>query len=88
MPTLYELTGDYMTLLSMATDPEIDPQAITDTLEAIGGEIETRRKIPRSFSRSWRRRPRKSRRRKHASRRAESPLKIMPPALMIGFTRR
>lgn len=40
MSTLYELTGDYMTLLSMATDPEIDPQAITDTLEAIGGEIE------------------------------------------------
>lgn len=40
MGTMYELTADYMTVLDMAQDPEIDPQAITDTLEAIGGEIE------------------------------------------------
>jgi hypothetical protein len=37
---MYELTADYMTVLQMATDPDIDPQAIADTLEAIGGEIE------------------------------------------------
>lgn len=40
MATMYELTADYMAVLEMAQDPEIDPQAITDTLEAIGGAIE------------------------------------------------
>lgn len=40
MSTMYDLTADYMEVLDMAQDPEIDPQAITDTLEAIGGEIE------------------------------------------------
>lgn len=37
---MYELTADYMTVLSMATDGETPPDAIADTLEAIGGEIE------------------------------------------------
>jgi hypothetical protein len=37
---MYDLTADYMTVLQMATDPDIDPEAIADTLEAIGGEIE------------------------------------------------
>lgn len=40
MATMYELTADYMTVLSMATDGETPPDAIADTLEAIGGEIE------------------------------------------------
>jgi len=40
MATMYELTGEYAEVLAMASDPEIDPQAIADTLEAIGGEIE------------------------------------------------
>ena len=40
MSTMYELTADYMTVLSMATDGETPPEAIADTLEAIGGEIE------------------------------------------------
>ena len=40
MGTMYELTSDYKTVLDMASDPEIDPQAIADTLEGIGGEIE------------------------------------------------
>lgn len=38
--TLYELTNDYLTLLDMAEDPDIDPQAFADTLEALGGELE------------------------------------------------
>jgi len=37
---LYQLTNDFQTVLEMAQDPEIDPQAIADTLEMIGGDIE------------------------------------------------
>lgn len=38
--TLYELSNDYMTLLEMAEDPDIDEQAFLDTLEGIEGELE------------------------------------------------
>ena len=38
--TLYELTQEWQELLDMMEDPEVNPQAVTDTLEAIGGEIE------------------------------------------------
>jgi len=38
--TLYELTGDYLSLLEMADDPETDPQAFADTLEGIDGALE------------------------------------------------
>lgn len=38
--TLYELTHDYMFLLEMMEDEDIDPQVINDTLEALGGAIE------------------------------------------------
>jgi hypothetical protein len=37
---MYELTADWAAVLAMAQDPDVDPQAIADTLEAIGGEIE------------------------------------------------
>ncbi len=40
MNTLYELTDEYMAVMEMMDDPEIDEQVIADTLEAIGGEIE------------------------------------------------
>ena len=40
MSTLYELTNEYMALLEMAEDPDIDPQAFADTLEALSGELE------------------------------------------------
>lgn len=40
MATMYKLTDDYKNVLAMAEDENIDPQAITDTLEAIAGEIE------------------------------------------------
>lgn len=40
MSTMYELTADYLAVLGMATDGETPPEAIADTLEAIGGEIE------------------------------------------------
>lgn len=38
--TLYDLTNDFITVLEMAQDPEIDEQVIADTLEMIGGDIE------------------------------------------------
>jgi hypothetical protein len=38
--TLYELTSDYLNLLEMAEDPDIDAQAFLDTLEGISGALE------------------------------------------------
>ena len=38
--TLYELTDEWMALLEMMDDPEIDEQTILDTMESVGGEIE------------------------------------------------
>ena len=40
MSSLYELTNDYVTVMSMLEDDEIEEQVILDTLESIGGEIE------------------------------------------------
>lgn len=37
--TLYELTDDYRSLLELAQNPDIDGQAIKDTLEALQGDI-------------------------------------------------
>ena len=38
--TLYELSDDYMNLLTMAEDPDIDPEAFADPLAGIEGAIE------------------------------------------------
>ena len=40
MSTLYQLTEEYQELLSMALDPDTDPEALADTMEAIDGEFE------------------------------------------------
>lgn len=40
MPTMYELTADYLEVLDLANDPDIPPEVVADTLEGIGGEIE------------------------------------------------
>ena len=40
--TLYELKNEYKALLLMAEDPEVDPETIADTMEAIEGEIEVK----------------------------------------------
>lgn len=40
MATLYELTGQYQALLALMEDPEVDPQIVEDSLEAVSGEIE------------------------------------------------
>ena len=40
MATLYELTGQYQALLALMEDPDVDPQIVEDSLEAVSGEIE------------------------------------------------
>ena len=40
--TLYELTGQFLELLEMMDDPDIDEQVIIDTLEGVSGEIEVK----------------------------------------------
>ena len=40
MSTLYQLTDDYLTLLEMAEDPDMDEQALMDTMEGIEGALE------------------------------------------------
>lgn len=38
--TLYELTAEYQALLNFMEDPDVDQQALEDTLESLTGEIE------------------------------------------------
>ena len=38
--TLYELTADYLELLEMAEDPDIEEDVLRDTMEGIGGAFE------------------------------------------------
>lgn len=40
--TLYEISSEYMELLAMMEDPDADLEIISDTLEAIGGELEAK----------------------------------------------
>lgn len=40
--TLFDLTGDWLRLYDMADDPDIEPDVLRDTMEAIEGEIEAK----------------------------------------------
>ena len=40
MANIYEITQDYLKLMELASDPEIDPEIIADTFEGIEGELE------------------------------------------------
>lgn len=40
MGTLYELKSEYLQLRDMAGDPDISPEALRDTMDAINGELE------------------------------------------------
>ena len=42
MANLYEITQDYMTILAMMEDPELNPQTLADTMEGIEGELEVK----------------------------------------------
>ena len=37
---LYEITGELLALLEMAENPDTDPEALQDTMEAVTGELE------------------------------------------------
>lgn len=39
---LYELTNDFLQLQQMLEDPDVDPQILADTMEAVGGAIEVK----------------------------------------------
>ena len=38
--SLYELTEQYLALMELAYDPDVDDQTFFDTLEGLNGEIE------------------------------------------------
>ncbi len=40
--TIYEITNDYLQLMQMMEDPEMDPQTLADTMEGIEGELEVK----------------------------------------------
>ena len=40
MANIYEITQDYLRIMEMASEPELDPEMIADTFEAIDGELE------------------------------------------------
>lgn len=40
--TLYNLTSEYEYLLQLMEDPDTDPEVLTDTLEAVQGEMEVK----------------------------------------------
>lgn len=40
--TIYEITSDYLQLMQMMEDPEMDPQILSDTMEGIEGELEVK----------------------------------------------
>lgn len=40
--TLFDITNEFKELYAMLTDPEVNPEVISDTLEAVTGELEVK----------------------------------------------
>ena len=40
MSNIYSLTADFLRIQEMMEDPELDPQTLADTMEAVEGELE------------------------------------------------
>ena len=42
MSSLYDITSAYLQISEMMEDPDLDPQVLADTMEAIDGELEVK----------------------------------------------
>ena len=87
--TLYELTEDYMNLLALAEDPDIDEQAFMDTLDGIGGAIEVKAenyaKIMRQLEADAAACDAESKRLKNKAKTIENNIKRMKQALQFAM---
>ena len=89
MNTLYQLTADYLNLLEMAEDPDIDEQAFMDTLDGIEGAIEVKAenyaKIMRQLEADAAACDAESKRLKNKSKTIENNIKRMKTALQYAM---
>ena len=89
MNTLYQLTADYMNLLEMAEDPDIDEQAFMDTLDGIEGAIEVKAenyaKIMRQLEADAAACEAESKRLKNKSKTIDNNIKRMKQALQFAM---
>ena len=89
MSTLYELTEDYMNLLALAEDPDIDEQAFMDTLDGIEGAIEIKAenyaKIMRQLEADAAACDAESKRLKNKSKTIDNNIKRMKQALQFAM---
>lgn len=89
MNTLYELTNDYLNLLEMAEDPDIDEQAFMDTLDGIEGAIEIKAegyaKVMRQLEADAAACDAESKRLKNKSKTIENNIKRMKQALQFAM---
>ena len=87
--TLYELTEDYMNLLALAEDPDIDEQAFMDTLDGIEGAIEVKAenyaKIMRQLEADAAACDAESKRLKNKSKTIDNNIKRMKQALQFAM---
>ena len=89
MSTLYQLTADYMNLLALAEDPDIDEQAFMDTLDGIEGAIEVKAenyaKIMRQLEADAAACDAESKRLKNKSKTIDNNIKRMKQALQFAM---
>ncbi len=89
MSTLYQLTADYMELLELAEDPDIDEQAFMDTLDGIEGAIEVKAegyaKVMRQLEADAAACDAESKRLKNKSKTIENNIKRMKQALQYAM---
>ena len=73
MSTLYEITDDYLRLLEMLEEENIDPQAFKDTLEGLRLRLITMPESSRNFGQNQRSTQQKS----NGCRKGWKPLRTM-----------
>ena len=53
MTTLYELSAQYLALAEMADDPDLPPEVLADSLEGLGGLLETKAQALLQVTAGW-----------------------------------